>query len=229
MRLSILCFYTKNQIKLTIELRKSTQYLTTLLTMSDKYILQNRNAIQQVVDGKTSVGSSFLGPYVNEFFDISHPVARLEINFISSAPKPVNSFGNLTKPFSARIWLALTITLFLIALGLSSAHSLYSKVNSSLILPEPNTLNFFLFPFCKLTEPEPLPWFLQKGTGGHFLVFIWAVLSLMMVMFYQSNLRAHLIDVDYEKPIDSLQDVLDQSFKIYISQTVWDYFSYSIY
>ncbi len=69
-----------------------------------------------------------------------------------------------------------------------------------------------------MTEPEPLPWFTSRGTGGHLLVFLWTLLAWLLVMFYQSNLRAHLILLEYEEPIDTLEDVLLRAKKIWIGE-----------
>ncbi len=156
---------------------------------------------------------------------MSSPLTHWEIKFLSKAPKMAISFGNLTKPFSANAWLLLSMTIAIISVSLFISHRLYSNINLDYVKPEQHWLNFFLFSFCKVTEPEPLPWFVKKGTGGHFLVFNWTILSWVAVMFYLSNLRAHLISVDYEKPIDSLQDVLERSSKIWISETILSSFT----
>ena len=148
----------------------------------------------------------------------------MEIKFITSSPKQVQSYGNVSKPFSAHVWFALFGTMSLISMGLFASYRMYSNHQPEFVRPESSLLNFFLFPFCKLTEPEPLPWFVRKGTSGHYQVFLWTILTWLLVMFYQCNLRAHLISKEYEKPISSLQDVLERSSKIWISNSMWNLF-----
>ncbi len=51
--------------------------------------------------------------------------------------------------------------------------------------------------------------------AGSLAVTLWSVFALLLLMFYQSNLRAHLVTVDYEKPMATMQDVLDRGQKIW--------------
>ena len=155
---------------------------------------------------------------VASLFETSAYLTKMEQTFISRAPGPVASFGNLTKPFSTQLWMAICMTIAAISFCVFIAHSMYTSLGlATMAHPEPNQLNFILFPFCKVTEPEPLPWF-SRGSGGHFLVFLWTILALLLVMCYQCNLRANLISVEYQKPIDTLQDVLTRSTKIWIGE-----------
>ena len=39
----------------------------------------------------------------------------------------------------------------------------------------------------------------------------------MAIFLYQSNLRAYIIAPNYEKPIDTSQDVIDRQVKVFIS------------
>ena len=158
---------------------------------------------------------------------MSSPLSSLEIKFVSSSPKQEQSFGNVSKPFTVFTWLTLLVTILSISIGLYASYSMYSSLHLEFVKHESSLLNFILFPFCKVTEPEPLPWFVIKGTSGHFQVFLWTVLAWLMVMFYQCNLRANLISKEYEKPIKSLQDVLERSSKIWITETLWNSFEYN--
>ena len=75
--------------------------------------------------------------------------------------------------------------------------------------------DFIIHPVAKITEPDPMPWF-QGWSTGQFLVFTWSVLALFLTMFYTSNLRAHLVTIHYERPLESFQDIVDNGKKVYI-------------
>ncbi len=62
-----------------------------------------------------------------------------------------------------------------------------------------------------------MPWF-RSWSAGRFLIFVWMVLSLFLIMFYTSNLRASLMIIDYEKPLDTLQDIVDNGKRVYIPE-----------
>ncbi len=135
--------------------------------------------------------------------------------FMTKSPSEVLSFGNVTRPFSTTIWMAIVLTLFIICSYIHVAYSVYSNFDPTNVLPEDSKINFFLFGFCKFTEPEPLPWF-KQASGGKLSVTLWTIFALFMLMFYQSNLRAYMVTVDYEKPLNTMQDVLDSGKKIWL-------------
>lgn len=76
-------------------------------------------------------------------------------------------------------------------------------------------LDIFLFTFAKYVEPHPLPWFKVKLSTGQLLVVLWTALTTFLVMAFQSNLRVTLMTMNYEKPLLTLQDLLDQDLDIF--------------
>ncbi len=60
-----------------------------------------------------------------------------------------------------------------------------------------------------------MPWF-PKWSSGRFSIFLWSYLSSFLIMFYTSNLRAHLATVDYEKPLDTLESVAENGKRVFI-------------
>ena len=47
---------------------------------------------------------------------------------------------------------------------------------------------------------------------------LWSTLSLVMVLAYNSNLRASLISVEIEPNLDTMEMVLQETNKMYIMQ-----------
>ncbi len=134
-------------------------------------------------------------------------------------PQRVLSLGNILRPFDTITW---SLTLFVVlslCLLLLCTHRIYLSVRPQLVLPEESSSNFFIYGMCKITEPDPLPWF-KGGVSGKWSVFLWSLFALLMIMFYQSNLRAYMITVDYEDPMDTLEDVATQGRKVWIPGTV---------
>ena len=48
----------------------------------------------------------------------------------------------------------------------------------------------------------------------------WVVFVLIIMSSYESNLRAYLMTADYEKPVDTEQDMLDRKWKLYLPSGV---------
>ena len=165
------------------------------------------------------MGSGGHAHILQEHFDLDFPQAMVRVVGLSRTPGQKLPFGNITKPFSPLLWLLISFCLVSLSLSLFVAHALYERVSKRLVLKEEAKTNFLLFTFCKITEPEPLPWF-RGGFGGRLLVFLWTTLSLLCTMFYVSNLRAMMVTTEYEKSIDTLEDVLTHGKKVWIPQAM---------
>ncbi len=147
---------------------------------------------------------------------MTHPFLHTGLKYIAVAPREINlTVGNIVKPFNALTWAAVTCSLFLLCSFFLAAHSVYQRLEGISLRPEESKLNFYLYGFCKITEPEPLPWF-SKAAAGTMSVTLWTMLGLFVSMFYQSNLRAFMVTKEYEKPMVSLQDVLDRGENIWV-------------
>ncbi len=83
-----------------------------------------------------------------------------------------------------------------------------------LVKKEPLLGNLILFPFTKIVEPDALPWF-GKWSSGKLAYFVWMVFSTFIVFFYTSNLRAHLVYIDYENSPQGLKDIYERGQTVY--------------
>ncbi len=45
---------------------------------------------------------------------------------------------------------------------------------------------------------------------------MWQFFSLLLIMFYVSNLRAHLLRPSRESPIDTLEDIISNNKRVFI-------------
>ncbi len=124
-------------------------------------------------------------------------------------------FSNITLPFPWTIWLYILLVLTLFSVIFLLFHKSYYALG--LTNPEPSVSNFLIYTFCKITEPEPLPWF-ERSVGGKLGVFSWSVFCSFIIMFYQSNLRANMITVTYSKPIETLSDIVDHGKTVWLSR-----------
>lgn len=46
----------------------------------------------------------------------------------------------------------------------------------------------------------------------------WIVVAFFLIAFYECNLRANLVVVEFEKPIDTEQDILDRGVELHVSR-----------
>ncbi len=134
-------------------------------------------------------------------------------HFISRMPNVLERFYGFLLPFSLSIWVTTIFSLLCLSIMFYITYSAYTipeMSHAGLHIKETSSLNFFLYTLSKLTEPDPLPWFTSQWSTGKLLTFIWSLYCLLMTSFYNCNLRAHLAAVDYEKPVDNANDVIQQ-------------------
>ncbi len=172
----------------------------------------------KVLTGQSHMSTAGLAWIFNRYFDVTVPMTQFDLIMMSRAPRTITSWGNIVSPFRLDTWLSVLIVLIVIAISLLVSHRVYVLLKIP-VKDEPSPINFFLFTLCKVTEPEPLPWF-RSGTAGHLFVFIWTVFACIMVLFYLSNLRAYLMTLQHEEPIESLQDVVDNNRRVWMQNSL---------
>ncbi len=164
--------------------------------------------------------------FAQKHFSLSPSYQMVETKYMSRSPIPVDSYGSILKPFSREVWAATAVLMGVFATFFWTAHRCYTRDALAdhargLVRQEASPFNFFLYSFAKITEPDPLPWF-KRMSSGKFVVLLWRILALFLVMCYNSNLRTHMMTETYEKPIDTLQDVVDNGKKVYIWNAATD-------
>ncbi len=175
-------------------------------------------ALFKVFDGESDFATGSVSLLFGSLFDLTASYETTEYSYASRLPRPVVTYGNVAKPFSALVWGLSAACLAMLSLFFTLAHKMYqSKHMSDLNLAslEESPLNFFLFTFAKLSESDALPWF-RKWSSAKMGVFIWVVFSTFLVLFYTSNLRAHMITVEYEKPLHTLEDIVQNGKPVYL-------------
>ncbi len=159
----------------------------------------------------------FISRY-HRHFEVMPGHEELRSHIYTRLPRPLTNNEGFLLPFNLLIWSLIVGSLLCMSLMFLATHTVYSRhlQHAGLHSPEDSHLNFVLYTFCKITEPDPVPWFTNKWSTGKLLAFTWSVFSLLIISFYNSNLRAYLTAVDYEKPIDNSQDLLDSGIKTWL-------------
>ncbi len=128
------------------------------------------------------------------------------------------TYSHIVRPFDRTTWILGTLTVFLLATMQLIAYKIYQKPyckTHNLSKPEEPWFNFYLFSFCKVTEPDCLPWF-TKFSAGKLLTCLWMLLAMLLIFFYVSNLRAHFMIVKYEEPPTTLKHIVQRGQRVYI-------------
>lgn len=172
-------------------------------------------------NGTRDFGFGFKAMHPRNFksTDFSTYIYEIEMKFLTRAPLKISSFDNLTRVFSPIVWIAIYLCLAALTLMMFITHRIYTQVDlQGHGLANSNDVpwtNFVLFAFAKFVEPDPIPWFNRFSTGK-MLVLIWSLYTMLIVLFFNSNLRTILIATQYEKPFKTLERIIELDRPTYI-------------
>ncbi len=125
-------------------------------------------------------------------------------------PKPVKSLGSLVKCFDDNFWIAIAATVLCMGFILQM-----SDFNVGDYVKSGNYEGYHgLFPNVTLAyvtmifEAQPIQWFNSKSIARGMLVSVWLLMGYILGQSYRANLKASLVAIDYEKPINSATDLI---------------------
>lgn len=55
------------------------------------------------------------------------------------------------------------------------------------------------------------------------MILLWSFFAMLMVQFYQCNLRALLVAIEFEKPIDTSVHVVERGQPVYLNPSMHSY------
>ena len=131
-------------------------------------------------------------------------------HYKTGKPKNLPPFLNLVKPFSTTAWIFIMVTL----ITATTAFMFLSRYVLDKNDVVKNGLTIFMSQFCQVIPNKKL---YQDETRLAMKVFLitWYVYTFFIHASYDCNLRAYLMHVDEEKPIDTAKDIVEQGRKVY--------------
>lgn len=144
--------------------------------------------------------------------DFTVPTYLVEYGHFSNKPQVLDPFENVVAPFDSLVWATVAATVGLVGLAFLALHAGYARIPAlAWRLNRPNSkVDFFLLPLGMLVYQDRVRWFrdLKRHSAGSILVLVWSLGGFVLALSYMSNLRASLIAVEYEAPIDTNAQIL---------------------
>ena len=150
------------------------------------------------------------------FVDYSPAVSVNGFVWFSKLPRKLPPATNLVRTFDTMSWVAIGVSMFLVSFFLI----IVSLLGSHYGIGSRDYVDVFGVPF-RMLNAEPFPkWFDQNqhnvasqkffkpGFTGSFVLLLWSVMSMVIAMAFNSNIRAMLLSPVYEKTIDSTKDLV---------------------
>ena len=151
------------------------------------------------------------------------------MHYKTGKPRNLPPYLNLFKPFSATAWIVILLTLIVVSLTfMVLSHFLNSRNKDDMIrysfviiMSQFCQGEFIQCYACQLLQcfvtviPTKKTFQYETRTGMKLFLITWYIYTFFIHASYDCNLRAYLMHVDSEKPIDTAKDIVDQSRKVY--------------
>jgi len=137
---------------------------------------------------------------IREQNDMSPIVHQREFFITTGHPKPAQSHLALLRPFDRYVWsfLIITMAIFTFLFPLVFENELENDLLSSLMV----VMSIFV------SESVSRHMTLSCMVSRQIMLLFWLPTALLLCMAYQSNLLASLVYVQYEKPLETFEDIL---------------------
>ena len=134
----------------------------------------------------------------------------LELSYMVEVPKPVDSFYQLLQPFTMNVWLIwVSILATFCFLCYLTAQSMDQSVISLSLL----TMGLTIQP---LTSTHLINTIRSKSVSGLFVIGSLVIGgNLVMTVLYRNVLLSHLTATEYEKPIETAQELTESNLILY--------------
>ncbi|TRY72119.1 hypothetical protein TCAL_00277 [Tigriopus californicus] len=177
--------------------------------------------VGSVQQGASSLGIGHVSITSDRYqiIDYTEPTYFVEYAQLSPKPKVLNKYANIVAPFSPLVWLCLVGCVAAMGLTMFIHLKGYDQMPffATLIRKPQSAIDYMIIPMSMLVTQERMNWFhqLDRSSSGALLVLVWSMCALTLNLAYLSNLRASLIAVAYEKPIDTDQQIVEKGDPVY--------------
>ena len=156
--------------------------------------------------------------------------------FLFGSKVLTNPIDNLIQPFPFIVWMLVLSSLLAFIALFVLIHTVYSNVPNTegLMLKSTTKIDVIIKTIGTLTEPDKFPYFPKLSTGFMKIIYfqnifllsfscslglactvLWGIAVTFFSFFYNSNLRAHLMNVQYSPRIDTLEDAKNHVKKMF--------------
>ncbi|XP_064602878.1 glutamate receptor-like [Liolophura sinensis] len=150
----------------------------------------------------------------SEAVDFTTPFQQESLSIIMAAPKETPNQFQFLKPFNFDVWLSLIAALLIASVGLvfislKSPTQIQHEANILHVELERSVLENIFLIISSYFEQGPT--FYPTSVSGRCLLSFWFVFTILTMAMYTAHLAAVLTVSTPVRPINSLQDLVDQS------------------
>ena len=91
-------------------------------------------------------------------------------------------------------------------------------INSIQSISTSSNLDYLLHQYSTFLAAMDLQTLAKAPRSLRTLFRVWIAMTFLLLASYECNLRANLVVVEYEKPVDTEQDILDRNLELHVSK-----------
>lgn len=148
--------------------------------------------------------------------DCSQGFHKSTIHLASRYPIQVSEYGNPFIIFPIKLWISIFFALLVFVFVILNIWALYKQINRNLVKSNLEISQIVIRVSIGFTEPDNEGWFRGYSTG-RMIMSLWFIASFFLISFYAMDLRAEIIAPDFEKPIETINDIDFATTKIMIN------------
>lgn len=148
------------------------------------------------------------------------PVYQRNLYFKTIKLRPIKNFATIYKPFQGWVWFSILMCIFCITVVFIIFDFFFSQSRNVSLF---KALCFAFVPMINESLPHNFFKFKSKTARKQklLILFLWLPMGIILSYAYRSNLLAMLVKISYEKPINTLEDVVDSKLPVNLYSNTW--------
>ena len=168
----------------------------------------------------------------NETRDFMRPIGELSFHFLSRAPQPIQNYLTLIKPCDNYVWyllassvVAISLTLMVVDLifakwkdtstdGIFHQSKKYASLSFRTFDHKSNFFAGIIIGIGAIIDEAIMDQYICKtpcAGARKIIVCMWILFGFLITISYKSVLLANMTSIEYEKGIDSIEDMLNSN------------------
>ena len=202
---------------------RAIELLSEFAKFKPNYVFKARTfdeSLMLVHNGTVDLGTKVSMTYKrSQLVDFPSFVDYTELVHGVQVPQPVDVFYQFLQPFELVVWITWIVALGLFCTLTYFVTRMAKLQGSDYTLNQVRRIDFALYSFGSSIQPLiSHKWIeiIRSKTSSGFLVVLWlAVAGFLVVNLYKTVLLSYLTAKSYEKPIDTIKDLLESDLKKY--------------
>ena len=158
--------------------------------------------------------------------DFMRPIGEISFHFLSRAPQPTQNYNTLIHPCDYYVWALIAASVMAVTLALLIVDISYAKwTNTSMKGVFHQSIYIGVGAIIDESIMDQYIYKTPCAKARKILVGQWILLGFLITISYKSVILANMMSIEYEKGIDSIDDMLDSTKPLMVIRSMQPLFA----